>query len=1047
MNYAQARTALQIVLAAGCISWIGIPALAEDNYEGNNSLAAAFDIRNYEQTWLSTINGQGEQYDDDWYRIYFTGSSSRILIQCTFFDPDGNINLELYDSDGVLLRSSRSSTNNEWIDYDVAGATSHVHYIRVYGDNAGNQYDLWWDDVAPISQDPYEYVYNGIGYVPNNDRSNAWYAGRDWERQWLTEMLGFAQIGDDDWYEIDVSSVLFNRVLVLCTFSHAAGNISLELYDDTGTRVARSVSNDDNEHIDYQAPAGGKYYIHVYGGNAGQGYNLWWDDTATITGDDPYELHWASPTQGAIPTDTLDNAWHPANTGAWMYWSGIPLSDLLGLAQQGDNDCYEIRVNSPSRLRLITACTFSDMLGSMGIGVYDMGGTLLRGTLFSNGSDNRYLDFELPGGGTYYIRVYGDDAGNNYDLCWDYFLPTDDDVYEENDTSSTAFLHATAWENQWLSMKSGIGIQNDDDWYAVEVAPAGFQRVLVECKFYSSRGDINLELYDDLGNLLQRSDTLTNDEYIDYRVLGTGTYLIRVYGDNAGNSYDLFYDDLRDDSYEENDVRAEAYDLSGKEQTWLKDYKGMGVMRDDDWYQIEVSPNYLRVDVDCRFKHTQGNIDISLHDDSGTTLATSTSTDDNEYLVHLVGGPGTYYIRVYSPDGITDSAYNLWWDDRYDTRTFQFSTNAQGWTWFDYSPALVAPLHGHNDVDDCLDMVETAGDQVVFGSWETPKNPLLAIQPISGLVYRARYSLRSSVDGAACPGFRMRAATAHVIDTGGGVYQPDFSNQDFFPDHELFYSTLNAFHLAGREPGTAGKTYTLLAYPGPSPSLQDPDVIMYFTCDLLDLDTFDSDAGMISIDSVTIDSFPGIAALFTGARVPELSFNDTTGANTFSDWAPLLMPLDPANINITGIGVDKTDDELRITVQPGNRWFVATISSEGTPLESGHYYAAGFRIAATTPDPANFAPTVRAGFYSKSLVFSCDKQLAGGATNARFTDTPQWFWVFMEAPSEQAAGHTEDIGLRFMSWLRDSNTGWPFFSTVAGTVVCDQILTTTFPIP
>ncbi|KKQ34809.1 MAG: hypothetical protein US52_C0046G0003 [candidate division WS6 bacterium GW2011_GWA2_37_6] len=51
-----------------------------------------------------------------------------------FTDSQGDIDLGLYNSVGTLLDSSAGTADNEYIDYTVS--------------NAGNTYDLWWDDIA-----------------------------------------------------------------------------------------------------------------------------------------------------------------------------------------------------------------------------------------------------------------------------------------------------------------------------------------------------------------------------------------------------------------------------------------------------------------------------------------------------------------------------------------------------------------------------------------------------------------------------------------------------------------------------------------------------------------------------------------------------------------------------------------------------------------------------------------------------------------------------------------------------------------------------------
>ena len=42
--------------------------------------------------------------------------------------------------------------------------------------------------------------------------------------------------------------------------------------------IASSCSETDNEYIDVYVPNNGTYYISISGGNAGNTYDLWWDD-------------------------------------------------------------------------------------------------------------------------------------------------------------------------------------------------------------------------------------------------------------------------------------------------------------------------------------------------------------------------------------------------------------------------------------------------------------------------------------------------------------------------------------------------------------------------------------------------------------------------------------------------------------------------------------------------------------------------------------------------------------------------------------------------
>ena len=119
--------------------------------------------------------------------------------------------------------------------------------------------------------------------------------------------------------------------------------------------------------------------------------------------------------------------------------------------------------------------------------------------------------------------------------------PTDD-PYEENDTLSRAYDLRSS-EGRWLSSINGKGIQADHDWYKIYVN-SGEERVKIDCRFTHSAGDIDLKLYNASGRSLKSSTGTRDNELIDYTVPRSGTYYLKVYYGNQGNTYDLKWDDL-----------------------------------------------------------------------------------------------------------------------------------------------------------------------------------------------------------------------------------------------------------------------------------------------------------------------------------------------------------------------------------------------------------------------------------------------------------------------------------------------------------------------
>jgi hypothetical protein len=128
--------------------------------------------------------------------------------------------------------------------------------------------------------------------------------------------------------------------------------------------------------------------------------------------------------------------------------------------------------------------------------------------------------------------------------------------------------------------------------------------------------------------------------------------------------YQLFWNithPLADDNYEENDDVDHAYDLSGFWETWLHNISGLGVHGDDDWFEISVPAGTDCLYIECRFVHSEGDVDISLLNASEEVVAQSSSSSrDVERICCDSPAPGTYYIEVYQSP-YNGNTYDLWW--------------------------------------------------------------------------------------------------------------------------------------------------------------------------------------------------------------------------------------------------------------------------------------------------------------------------------------------------------------------------------------------------
>lgn len=251
--------------------------IPDDNYEPNNTLETAYDITGDEQTWLEDIDGLGVANNEDWYKIETGSGFENLMVNLQFTHADGDLDLILHDSNGIEIARSTSVTDDEQINIP---APEGSYYLEVYpysSSDAGNTYDLWWDDVADLDDD------NDDNYEPNNTLETAYDITGE-EQTWLEDIDGLGVANNPDWYKIETGSG-FENLEIYLQFTHADGDIDLALYDASGSVITSSTSVTDNEQINVAAPAG-IYYLEVYplsgAQNAGNTYDLWWDDVATL---------------------------------------------------------------------------------------------------------------------------------------------------------------------------------------------------------------------------------------------------------------------------------------------------------------------------------------------------------------------------------------------------------------------------------------------------------------------------------------------------------------------------------------------------------------------------------------------------------------------------------------------------------------------------------------------------------------------------------------------------------------------------------------------
>ena len=265
-------------------------------------------------------------------------------------------------------------------------------------------------------------------------------------------------------------------------FDDNEGNLELELYDPLYNFRDGSYSNTYDEFISFTVDMSGDWRIRVYQDEGDRDVKY---DLDIWIKDDYYEFNnYASELHQGHPSVLVENE---------RTW----LSDINGLAVQGDNDWYAIDV-TPGFLHLLLNVLFNHTLGNIDVSIYDKHGSYIQGN-FSM-SDDEQVDsyrYNLTFPGIFLVLVNGSNKQIEYDLWWD-DLRTDfrpDDAYEMNNDISSAYDLSYS-QNTSLRQSPpnmGLGLQYDNDWYKIHVEE-GFERLHIWLICDSAEGMIGFRV-------------------------------------------------------------------------------------------------------------------------------------------------------------------------------------------------------------------------------------------------------------------------------------------------------------------------------------------------------------------------------------------------------------------------------------------------------------------------------------------------------------------------------------------------------------------------
>ncbi len=484
-----------------------------DRFEPNESPAAAAMTNGGALTGMTVCPG-----DQDYFAVTL-GQGDSVDVTLSFTHGEGNLDLELLAPNGQVVANSASTLGTEMINYAASAPGTYIVHVIMTRDTGaipGNTYTLTIRaNIAPCAMDRDE---------ANNSDGNA------------ALILPGARngrnvcLGDEDFYDVILQDG--DTLDVDLTFSHAEGDIDVQILGFLGIPLASGSSSTDNESVSYTATRFGFFTVRVW----------LTADTGTVLGN-PYDMNvsvGSMPPPPPPPPPICANDGFEENDSAAAARALTPGTHSGLNVCTGDDDYYAYTLAQGDTMTVNV--TFNHAEGDIDARLLDSGGTELA--VGRSSDSNETFTYTAASAGTYDLRVHlyadtGSTPGNPYGLdvqvagapagcVADSFEPNNDIAAATTAPSGTIANLAIC--------------ENDDDFYAVNLSSG--QAATFDALFANAEGDIDLRLFDPAGTQVASSLTVDDNESISYTPTQSGTFVVRanLYQDAGtiqGNSYQL----------------------------------------------------------------------------------------------------------------------------------------------------------------------------------------------------------------------------------------------------------------------------------------------------------------------------------------------------------------------------------------------------------------------------------------------------------------------------------------------------------------------------
>jgi subtilisin-like proprotein convertase family protein len=620
---------------------------------------------------LGTVHGErvwddlSLHYDGDDDRFRFRLAQRAMSDHWVYVNVDDvgqPIEMELYDAQGRMV--GRSSSQRYFEGIQLAGLAAGDYELRVSGKNPY----YWLTIVAPpaLLADQYD----TLGSTPNDAFAARTDLGLlEGERTWNDLSLHTIEDADVFGFQLDATGVAGQFVRVDLDHEHGDVDLWLFKYDNELGQwrlLRKSNSQTDREEVSLAGLEPGEEYALLVDGKYVGGMNP--DYSLTINAPRGSKPDW---TEADLRYDLGpvigEQVWSNLSIHSPSDEECARFGNAAGCA---DDDVFRFELLQPGSTGHFVRVNFLHGLGDLDAVLLQCDGLdpnqwPLVGASDSV-TDNEHISLADWGAGKYCLIVEGYAGAMNPSYSVTVSAPagkTDDEFLEANDELllATSLGPLEGFDTLGLEPSGRLSIHagGDEDWFRFSITEAAAAGHYARINFDQLGGDLNLELRDASGHVVQASTGAVNQEQVSFAGLNAGAdYFLRVYGAAvaANTKYSIEFNAPGWDWSEEGKPSsgATAYDLGEIPGFSTRDHLSIDTT-DEDWFTFTLSADQVEGNyAGISFLQAQGNLDVDVFTDpAGQPLALPQSGGDGK-RISLAGLPArdansdpiNYYLRV-----------------------------------------------------------------------------------------------------------------------------------------------------------------------------------------------------------------------------------------------------------------------------------------------------------------------------------------------------------------------------------------------------------------